>query len=243
MRFVILSANECFKKDVVASDGSLGLFVNLLFDRESLEARIVVFPKLKTMKRLGDAARSLGGLGASAISSASYSLYDAIGPASRLVTDITYEGVRKAEQKLYDKKQEMATLYYLLPSSEISRVEKEKIKLELDSEEYELYRNMRGTRNDLAFFNDEIFKESDRFIGISLNMTTVRGLNIKDVEKRRGRIIDVLFDPYEGVATHLVVKTVGKGEKPRMVDFDSLDLMEMTASKSFNEYPTNLKIK
>jgi hypothetical protein len=238
---MILSAVECFKKNVNASDGSLGLLVNLLFDRESLEARIVVFPKLKSTKRLEEVARSLGSLGASALSTASYGLYDTIGSASSVVSDITYEGVRKAEQKIYDRKQEIATIYFLIPASEISSVEDEDIKLELDSEEYELYRNMRGTQNDLAFFNDEMFRESERYTGISLNMTTVRGLNVKDAENRKGRIIDILFDPYKGVATHFVVKTIGKGAKPRMLDFNSFDLNEMKASKNFVEYPTDIK--
>jgi hypothetical protein len=235
-----LSANQCFKKGVLAKDKTLGIFVNLVFDRESREARMLIFPGLKTGKRLDEAARSLGSLGRSALSTVSYDLYDVAGPASGLVTDVTYEGVRQAQDKIYRKRQEKAALFYLLPVSEISNLEKDKIQLEMDSEEYEFFKNMKGTRSDVAFFNDELLREPERLVGISLNLTSIRGLSVKDKESTKGRILDIIFDPIQGVVTHIIVKTIGKGAKSRFVDLTSVDFMEMTISKIFKEYPVNL---
>jgi hypothetical protein len=57
---------------------------------------------------------------------------------------------------------------------------------------------------------------------------------------KKGRIIDLMFNPFEGLATHLVVTTIGKGSQPRFVDIGSIDLMEMRASKRLKDYPTHL---
>jgi len=232
-----LSANLCFKKAVYARDKTLGMFVNLVLDKESLEARIVVFPKLKGRKRLRGALGSLESLGSSIISTVAYDVPELASTASSIATDAAFEASRSLGEKIYDKTQEEAAMYYLLPVSEISDVKKGEILLDKGTQEYELYMGMKGTDTDIAFFNDEMYKDPDRYAYISLNLVTIRGLSVKDPENRKGRIMDVMFNPLDGVATHLVVTTIGRGAQPRLVDLDSVDFTEMTVSKKLEEYP------
>lgn len=238
----MLSATKCFKKKVVTKNNDLGLFVNVVFDRESLEARMVVFPSLKGHKRRGEAISTIGSIGGRILSSASYEMAELSGAAGEVLTDTAYEASRKAEQREYDKVAEEASVYYLLPVSEITEVKKDEILLDKPTEEYDLYLGMKGTEIDVAFFNDEMYRDPERFIGISLNLVTVRGLTLKDTEGKKGRILDVVYDPEQGTATHLVVTTIGRGARRRFVDINSTDLSEMTVQKRFDDYPTSLPI-
>ena len=235
----MLSANKIFKKVVNAKDCELGIFVNLVFDGESKEARMVVFPKPKDSEKIGKATKALGSIGSMAVSTAGYGLYDVIGPASKFVSDATNRGARQVERKLHDKKQELGSVYFLVPVSDISSVEKEDIQLGASLEDCEIYRNMIGTSNDLAFFNDEFYVDLDRFIGISLNLTAIRGLNLEDEKGKKGRILDINFEPNDGLVTHLIVKPIGKDAKPRLVSFEDVDLGEMVVRKKFEDYPMN----
>ena len=213
------------------------MFVNLVIDKENREARIVVFPKLKGHKRLRGALGSLESFGSSVISTVAYDIPALASTASSIATDAAFEASRSLGEKIYNRTQEEAGIYYLLPVSEISFVERGVIYLDKGIQEYEFYMGVKGTDIDIAFFNDEMYKDPDRYNYISLNLVTIRGLSLKDSDNKKGRIMDVLFNPLDGVATHLVLTTVGREAKPRLVDLESVDFTEMTVSKSLKEYP------
>jgi len=235
----MLNATKYFKKTVVAKDAEMGLFVNLVFDKESREARIVVFPSLESGK--SGVLSSLRSIGSQAVSSLSYELSGAVGSTtSGILTDVAYEASRKMDEREYEKKLEMASLYYLLPVSEISDVKENEILLDKTIQDYELYLSMRGTESDVAFFNDEMFREAERYTGISLNLVTVRGLSLRDEEGKKGRIVDAVFDPEEGIVTHLVVTTIGRGAKPRFIPLELIDFSAMTVSKKLEDSPVSL---
>jgi hypothetical protein len=235
----MLIATECFKKNVLAKDNEMGLFVNIVFDKESREARMVVFPKLGSRK--SGALKSLGSIGSRAFSSLSYELSDVVGSeAGGILSDTVYEASRKVDEKQYDKTQKTSGLYFLLPVSEISAAKDDKILLEKSIEEYGLYLCMRGTESDVALFNDEMFKETGRYTGISISLISIRGLGLKDVDGKKGRIVDAVFDAQEGTVSHLVVTTIGKGAKNRFVPLDLIDFMGMTVSKKLEDCPISL---
>jgi hypothetical protein len=236
----LLSASKCFKNEVRAEDNTLGNFVNIIFDKESLEARMLVFPNLGKKRLMTQAVRSLGIMGRSAISSATHGLSDVIGPASSIVDDLTNEGVSQTEQKMGDITRELARTYFLVPVSEISIFERKTINLDNDSEYYDLYKNMSGTRNDLAFFNDDLYRDQEMLVKISLNCLPIRGLSVRDQGNNKARILDIYFEPIRGITTHLHVKPVGKGKKPRFVETESLNLMDLTLSKKIEEFPIEI---
>lgn len=237
----MLITSECFKKNVTTKTGTLGLFVNLVFDKESHEARMVVFPNLQDFKKKAGALSTLSSMGASALSSVSYNISEQLGgTATGVLTDAAYRASAKADQKKYDKIQEIASTYYLLPVSEISEMKEDRITVDKPLEEYSLYLGMKGTETDLAFFNDELYKEPDRYVGISVGLVSIRGQSLKDPDGTKGRIVDVVFDTNAGVITHFVVTTIEKGAQPRYVEVNSVDLSGMTVKRTLKEYPTSI---
>lgn len=232
----MITVNQCFKQKVIAKDDELGLFVNLIFDRESYEARMVVFPKLKSRKR--GLAKSLGSIGSRAFSSMSYDLSSAVGSTARgVITDVVYEATKKIDEKRYDIEKKLAYQYFLLPVSEITRIDDDQIILDKTCDEYAIFMNMKGTKSDVAFLNDELYREPSRYSTISLNLTSIRGINIKDSEKHTGRIVDAVFNPEEGTIAYFAVTTLGKGAKKRFIPLNNINLMEMTISKKFEDCP------
>jgi len=238
---MVLLASKCFKKNVVTKKGNLGFFVNLVFDKEVYEARMVVFPSIKDLKKKMGILSTISSIGASAVSSASYDLSQYVSqPVSSALSDAVYKGTSKLDQEKYEKVSKAAYQYYLVPVSEIDNETESEIKVGKEVEEYEIYLGMRGTESDLVFFNDEMYKDPELYVNISLNLPPVRGLSLKDVEGKRGRILDCVFDPNQGTMTYLVVATIEKGAQPRYIPLDCVDLSGMTVQKPFKECPTQL---
>lgn len=234
-----LSANQCFKKEVLCKDKKLGIFGNLIFDRETKEARILVLPKLSDRRRKKNVLGSADTVGRSVASRVIYEIGSSLGAG--VITDVAYEASRKAQDKLIGKTQRESYLYYLVPVTEIMGIEKEKLLLCKEEQEYDIYMDLSGTDVDIAFFNDEMYRDVESYITISLNLATIRGLSLRDTENKKGRIVDLLFNHSTGLVTDVIVTTLDQCIQLRRVDLDAINFAEMSVPARFAEYPAVLR--
>ena len=195
---------------------------------------MLVLPKLADRRKSRGVLSSLDTLGRSAIQTVTGEI--GYVPGSGVLTDAAYEASKKAQERLVDKSQKESYLYYLLPVSEIFGLREDKILLDKKGDDYELYMDMKATQSDVAFFNDEMYRDPESYIRISLNIVTIRGMNVQDPNNNKARIVDAMFNQSEGLITHLVVATVGKGAL-RLVDVGSVNFAEMTVPKALTEFP------
>lgn len=229
-------ATKIFKKTISTKNSKLGIFVNLLFDRESYGARMLVFPNLKDFKTKSSLTSFFSSMGSTALNTYMYDLQQIVGQqVTTVATDSLFKGVSKVEQGRYEEIQKLSSLFYLIPVSEIDKIDGLEIKLVNSTEEYNSYLGMKGFETDLAFFNDEMFKDPNIYIPISLGLLPIRGLNLKDVENNKGRIIDAAFNIDKGRITHLICQTIEKGAIPRYVDITKIDFSTMTIPNKFEE--------
>jgi hypothetical protein len=230
-----LSANQCLRKDVFAKDGKLGVFVNVVLDKETKEARMLVMPKLADRRRTKSMVGSADTVGRSVVSTITSAVGSVTG--AEVLTDIAFEASRKAQDRMTGKTQRESYMYYLMPVTEIDRLEKDKLCLAKSAENYEIYMDLTGTDCDVAFFNDEMYKDIESCISISLNLPTIRGLSLRDPNNNKGKVVDVLFDGSVGLVTALIVTTLGRGIQLRSVDIDAVNFAELSLPMSFENYP------
>jgi hypothetical protein len=157
-----------------------------------------------------------------------------------ILTDVAFEASRKVQDRMASKTQRESYMYYLMPVTEIAREERDKFTLYKSAEEYEIYMDLNGTDCDVAFFNDEMYKDVESCISISLNMPTIRGFSLRDPYNNKGRIVDILFDKFKGLVTALTVTSLGQGTQLRCIDIDAIDFSELTLPTSLENYPVVL---
>jgi hypothetical protein len=90
-----LSANQCLRKEVFAKDGKLGVFVNVVLDKETKEARMVVLPKLADRRRTKSMFGTADTVGRSVVSTVTSAVGSVTGAG--VLTDIAFEASRKAQ--------------------------------------------------------------------------------------------------------------------------------------------------
>ena len=143
-----LSANQCLRKEVFAKDKKLGVFVNIVLDKETKEARMVILPKLADRRKTKSMLGTTDTLGRSVVSTVTSAVGSVTGAG--ILTDIAFEASRKAQDKVANKTQSESYVYYLMPVSEIDRSEEGKLCLAKSAEDYDIYVDLTGTDCDVG---------------------------------------------------------------------------------------------
>jgi hypothetical protein len=228
--------SEIFRNEAAGIDGSkLGTIVNIVFDSESLEARMVIFPDRKASSWIMDLIGTAGYLGRDML----YPMTDSFSVSE---SDVILRGVdeatRRLQDKMIDSESKTKLAYFLLPISEISKIDEDKkTLLEHEAERYGDYLNIPVEVEEVAFYHDELYYDPDRFYGITLNLPTLRGLRIRDPEKKKARVLDMQCDLVEGLVTNVIVQSPGKGVKKRVIPAEEIDFSNMECDNPISTYP------
>jgi sporulation protein YlmC with PRC-barrel domain len=198
-----LSIQNCFGFEVLTRDEKkIGALLNLIINKLSYEATLVVFPGLKSewaFSKAGKAVSSAGGLGTRFLQRMLPELYDVVDAASEIQSEVVSEVSQRTDRKAT----EIGSTYYCIPSANVENVEEEALTLNLDNEEcVSWYKNAPISPDaEFVFFDDRCYKGPERQIPISLNLQAARGMLIYDPKGLSGRITDVKFDPASGNVT------------------------------------------
>ncbi len=169
-------------------------------------------------------------------------LYPMTDSFSMTESDVILRGVdeatRRIQDKMIDSEAKTKLAYFLLPISEISAIgEDKKITLEYEAERYGDYLNIPVEMEEVAFYHDELFYDPDRFYGITLNLPTLRGMRLRDPEKRKARILDMRCDIMAGQVSSILVQSPGKGERLRVIPAEEIDFSTMECDNAISTYP------
>ena len=231
-----LSALECYGKSIVSSDGKkLGVFVNLITNRNSFESTIAVFPGLASsmaLQKVGKAASTVGSFGTRILQNVIPGLAD----ASDVVSSVQYEVVGEVGNRADRQATTISATYYCIPAVNVKKSEDNSLILDLGSKDcQDWYRNIApSTEAEIAFFDQTYYKGPYRTYPITLNLQSLRGILIKDPAGSSARIMDVKFDPSTGAASRFEV--MWKTEKKYLdVKFIKIEYGSCTSSVGFEE--------
>jgi len=207
----------------MTGDGKdLGVFVNLILNKNTSETTMVVFPGLKAEWKVDKAsaiARAASGI-VSAVVGRFLPDYTSQLILSEVRYGITDEVTKKAMMKTMD----IGSTYYFIPTANVESVQEESIHLEMTWEECTTwYRNVAPSLDaEMAFFDHTFYKGPPRYVPISLNLRAIRGALMEDSTGQGARAQDIRFDPQSGVASHLECIVMGRRAERKLVDLKCL---------------------
>ena len=227
----------------------LGTLVNLFFDTdpEWPVANLVVFPDGP-----GWVEKELGPL----LSSQAIEIIEGLMPkdAAKIAKDIKDKGIDVAKRvwiaNLKKREQEALEKFYYIPISKIFKFEdgKDKLIFRQDrlilkvikgAEDGDSYSNPEGLLADteMPFYRQGRIaerKETEPLWSIQLDRAMCcHGFKVKDSNKIRGKIDDIIVNYEEGTITDLVVNTIGPNAGEHIISVNDFDFDTMTYKKTF----------
>jgi len=210
--FLELSVLDCYGKSIITSDDKkLGIFLNLIMNRNTSEATLAVFPGLKSewaLKKAGRAASTISGFGTRVLQHIIPELYD----VADVVSEVQYEVIGEVSERADRKATHISGTYYCIPAINVEESNEDSLILDLDTEECKAwYRNIApSSEAEFAFFDESYYKGPYRAFPISLNLQPLRGMLVNDPAGLSARITDVKFDTSTGNVSSFEVKYRGQ---------------------------------
>lgn len=227
---------NCYGMSIVTSDNKkLGTFVNLVINKKTSEATLVVFPGLKSewaLKKAGKAASTISGFGTRVLRTVAPELYDVID----VVSEAQYEVVGEISERSDRKATEISRTYYCIPAVNVKEQCEDSLMIDLNLKEcMDWYRNIaQPAEAAVVFFDESYYKGPYRSYTISLNLQYLRGLPVSDSAGVSARINDVRFDTSTGNVSCIDVEW--KGEKKSIdMKFIQIAYEGVTSSVGFQE--------
>jgi hypothetical protein len=220
---MLVSVRGLYGKPVVTSDGrKLGSVVNVLVHTLTLEASVVVFPRVAPrwmMNRagmvVGPAVGQLFGL--------LKKVFDAEVVEAALDEMSSRVGGRMSDKaaKVLERR---GKLYYLIPLSFVSEFRTASIHLSIGVEECkEWYRNvMVPPETDAPVFEAMYYRGPSRPITVSLGMSALREFAVKGETGATTKVIDVQVDTVSRRAAAVEVLDGPEGASGRLIGADRL---------------------
>lgn len=218
-----ISATACYGKRVLTGDEKdLGVFVNLVLNKNTSETTMVIFPGLKAEWKVDKAsaiARAASGIVAT-VAGRFLPDYTSQLILSEVRYGITDELAKRAMRKTMD----ISSTYYFIPTTNVKSVEEDSIRLDLTLDECTTwYRNVAPSLDaEMAFFDHTFYKGPPRSVLISLNLRPIRGALIEDPTGQGARVQDIRIDPQSGAAPHLECIVMGRRSERKLVDVKCL---------------------
>lgn len=235
------SATACYGKPVLTGDEkTLGVFVNIVMNKNSAEAAMVVFPGLRAEWKVDKAstiARAAGGI-LSTVAGRFLPDYTSQLILSEVRYSITDEVAKRATRKTMD----ISSTYYFIPVANIESSEGDTIRLNLSFDECATwYRNVAPSPEaEMAFFDHTFYTGPPRSVLISLNLRSLRGALIEDSTGRNARVQDIRFDPQSGVSSGLECIIMGRRAERKIVDVKCLkfEYNKIISTAALDQYPS-----
>ena len=227
----------------------LGTLVNIIFDTdpEWPSANLVVFPDGP-----GWVETELGPL----LSDQAISIIEGLIPkdAAKIAKDIKDKGIDVAKkiwiEQLKKREQEALEKFYYIPISKIFRFESGKdklifkkdriiLKVTKGDEDGDAHRDPEGllTDTEMAFYRQGRTgekKDTEPLWSIQLDRSICcHRFKVKDSNKARGRIDDIIVNYKQGTITDLVVNTIGVSAGEHIISVKDFDFDTMTYKKVF----------
>jgi len=234
------SAQNSYEKPVFSCEGTeLGFLVNIVFNKTSTEANLVVFPSLGSEQKVDRKSRvshSVANVGVGILSSA-MQYVPGLNVASGAVEEVASYMSTASEKKYQRKLDTIGKTYYFIPVASIKETREDSIQLSLPVKDCEdWFSNITpASDTDMAFFDYSYYRgPSTRMTQINLNLPAVRGKNIQDAGGASARIIDLKIDRVKGAVVQLEVITA-KGRKSVPMASVKVDYNNITTSVTFDE--------
>lgn len=234
-------ASSLFKDKALGENKKkLGTLVNIIFDKKCLEARMLIFPDEQTkwlIRKLIESGKEItGGI----IKELQFPFAD---KTDQIIRDMLEKGGEEAfkiaREYLTELAEKLKKTYYLVPVWEIEKATGKVISLGRSSECYEgECINMPTFEDDIAFYDVGAIMDVTSLWPITLNLVSIRGLKVNDPEGKTGRIMNLQLDTEEGIASNLIIQTMGKGAGKLLVNPKNFDFSTMTSKSKFEEHPT-----
>ncbi len=231
-----MTASSLFKDKALGEDKKkLGTLVNIIFDRECLEARMLIFPEEETkwlIRKLIESGKEITG---EIIMELPLPFADKTDQIIRKMLETGGEEAFKiARDYLAELHKKLKKMYYLVPVMEIADSRDKVITLENSSKHYEEECiNLRTCEDDIAFYDVGATMDITSLLPITLNLVPIRGLKVKDSKGKTGRIMNLEVDVEEGMISNLIIQTIGKGAGKRLVNPKDFDFSTMVIKTGF----------
>lgn len=237
-----LSASELLRDKVFCSDGKkLGEVVNVVFHPELHDARLVVFPEKLSRFDLRGLIDLGFGVGVDALKNLNLPFDEKIKEyVDNAVSDDTIDKTSdffkgQLQNYLKDIEDKLREMYFLIPVFEIENSSTKTLQLKDTREKYYTWFNASTSEDDLCYFHEIAYTDSENKFKITLEKGSIRGQIVVDSDGKRGRLSDLEFDASTCLATELRVDTVGIGAGQRSIKVEDFDFKEMTSGKPFGE--------
>lgn len=236
-----LEASTLFKKRVLGQDKKkLGTVVNIIFDTEYFDARILIFPAEETKMLITKLIDSGKEITSDIIKELSLPFSDETDEViKKMIEKGKDEALRIARDYLLEMQERLKKIYYLVPIAEIIKVEKKSISLERNSEMYEgECCNMETSENDVTLYGENAIPDVKSLLPISLNLVKIRGEITNDTDGKPGRIINLQLNLKDNVIESVIVQTIGRGSKKCLINPKDFDFSTMVTKSNFEDYPS-----
>lgn len=234
-----LAASTLFKKRVIGEDKKkLGTVVNIIFDTKYFDTRILIFPAEETkllIRKLIDSGKEITG---DIIKELSLPFPDETNEViKKMIEKGKNEAIKIARDYLTEMQERLKKIYYLVPITEIVKVEKKSIVLERTSELYEgECCNMEPSENDVALYGENAIPDVKSLLPITLNLVKIRGEIANDPNGKPGRITNLQLDLKDNVIDSLIIQTIGRGSRKCLVNPNDFDFSTMETNSKFEDY-------
>jgi len=235
-----VSTQNSYEKRVLSGEGKeVGRVVNVVFNKVSMEANLIIFPSVGRERKM-DRARGLAGSVARTAGQAASTAMAYI-PGLSSVGGVAYEvaslGSQESDKRFLRKLDEIFKTYYFIPAASIKEAREDSIMLSLPLKDcLDWFSNITPAQDtDIAFFDYTYYRGSSmRMTPINLNLPAIRGKNLQDAGGASARIIDLRFDPAKGVISEIEVITA-KGRKLVPMSSVKIEFNNLAASVNFDE--------
>ena len=235
-----LRASDLLRDKVLCTnDKKLGEVVNVVFNPELHDARIVVFPEKLTRFDLRGLIDLGFDIGVDALKGLNLPFDEKMKEYVELaINDDTIDKTSEffkgqIQNYLKDMEDKLREMYFLVPAFEIKESSTKTLRLKDDREKYYTWFNASTSEDDLCYFHEIAYTDSENKFKITLEKGSIRGQIVKDSEGRRGRLSDLVFIPSTCLVTELKVDTVGVGAGQRSIKIEDFNFKEMTSTKPF----------
>ena len=230
-----INASDLFRDEVSCSEGKkIGEVVNIIFHPELHDVRLVIFPKKFTrfnLRRLVDLGLKIT---ENEIKKHSFPFDEKL---NELIDNTALEGVDFVAQEAYEYLKEiedkLRETYFLIPAFAIKESHPKKLHLKETKGKYYDCHNAAVLEEDLSFYNETAYTDSENKFKITLDKGTIRGQIVVASDGQKGRVSDIVFDASTSTITELKVHAVGRGAGKKSIKIEDFDFKEMTSKNPF----------
>ena len=202
-----LSVFESWLKPIVTSDRRiLGRFVNLVINKSTFKAGLLVFPHLPP-KLITERTGKIASFGSRLFGRFLKKPLKEVGDFAGDLVDFQDDIVGPIVGTVEIRDAEIRSRYYIIPANQVEKLGVKSLILKLDLRGCLAHKNIDAYKDaEITFFEDDFHKEHQRFISISLKIESLRGKMLYDPERTSAKIIDAIYETDEGRACRIEIE-------------------------------------